>query len=97
MKSGVRHDSDRTGVDVFLRQIQAVINRQDSRGKLATVECPTLVLCGRRDNPCPVDVSEELANKIPGAYLIILETCGHISTKEKVTQALIGGIRSKKA
>jgi len=97
MKAGMQHDSDRTGADVFLRQTHAVINRQDSRGKLAAIACPTLVLCGRRDNLCPVDVSEELANKIPGAYLIILETCGHLSTKEKVTQALIGGIRSKKA
>src|SRR5579883_3053484 len=41
--------AERVGKDAFLRQQKAIIGRVDSRPLLATIRCPTLVLCGRED------------------------------------------------
>lgn len=68
------------GVAVFKRQQEAIIGRIDSRPSLAQIRCPTLVLCGREDVITPVPLHEEMAEAIPGAQLVVLEGCGHIST-----------------
>ena len=79
------------GRDVFLRQQRAIIDRIDSRPFLPRIRCPTLVLCGRDDAVAPVEVHEEMADAIPGAGLIVVEHCGHLSPLERprpVTKAL---------
>jgi pimeloyl-ACP methyl ester carboxylesterase len=79
------------GLEVFRNQIDAVVQRPDSRPGLASVRCPTLVLCGAEDVICPVDRHEEMADLIPGASLVVVEGCGHIATMEKpeaVTEAM---------
>lgn len=72
-----------TGFEAFERQERAIIARPDSRPALPSVECPTLVLCGREDSITPVEAHEELAANIPGAKLRVLEKCGHLSTLER--------------
>ena len=79
------------GKEAFVRQQRAIMSRAESRPLLATIRCPTLVLCGRQDQLTPLDRHEEMAAGIQGARLEVLEECGHVSTMEKpdqVNQAL---------
>ena len=79
------------GPEAFERQERAIIGRPDSRGDLASISCPTLVLCGLDDALTPPPLHEELADGIPGASLRLIERCGHLSTLERpeeVTNAM---------
>lgn len=79
------------GIDGFVRQQHAAMGRQDSRQTLATIQCPTVVVCGRDDQITPLELSEEMASTVPGARLVVIERCGHMSTLERpdeVTAAL---------
>jgi pimeloyl-ACP methyl ester carboxylesterase len=84
--------ADDVGVDGFVRQERAIISRPDSRPMLRDIRCPTLVLVGDADAATPPDLSREMADAIPGARLVIVEHCGHLSTIEQpdaVNAALI--------
>lgn len=74
------------GPEVFVRQERAIIGRADSRPTLASIRCPTLVLCGREDLITPPDAHEELAAGIAGAQLVIIEECGHLLPLEQPEQ-----------
>ncbi len=74
--------ADSVGKDAFLRQQNAIMRRADSRPGLSAIECPTLVVCGREDVLTPPDLSVEIAGLIPGAELVLVEDCGHLSTME---------------
>lgn len=71
------------GPEAFERQERAIIARPDSRGDLASIDCPTLVLCGREDEITPLHLHEEMAELIPGAWLRVVDECGHLSTLER--------------
>lgn len=71
------------GKDAFIRQERAIMSRADSRKLLTTIGCATLVLCGRQDALTPLARHEEIAARIKGAGLEIIEDCGHLSTLEK--------------
>jgi pimeloyl-ACP methyl ester carboxylesterase len=80
------------GPDVFHSQSLALRDRTNSVPTLATIDCPTLVLCGAEDKLCPVDYHQLMAHEIPNAQLMIVEDCGHISTLEQpdiVTRSLL--------
>ena len=74
---------DDVGAEAFIRQQMAVISRPDSRPSLAWIKCPTLVLSGDTDNTIPNSLSEEMANGIHGARLVILPDCGHLPQVEQ--------------
>jgi pimeloyl-ACP methyl ester carboxylesterase len=74
------------GQHAFTRQEHAIMSRADSRPLLPTIACPTLVLCGRQDAVAPLDRHEEMADGIPGAALVVIEECGHLSTLERPTE-----------
>jgi pimeloyl-ACP methyl ester carboxylesterase len=71
------------GPEAFIRQQNAAISRPDGRADLAKIDCPTLVLCGRQDQPIPLEMSEEIASGIKGAKLVAVEDCGHLSALEQ--------------
>jgi pimeloyl-ACP methyl ester carboxylesterase len=75
--------AERVGKAGFLRQQMAIMGRPDGRGDLGRIACPTLVLCGRQDALTPPALHEELAALIPGARLVVVEHCGHLSTLER--------------
>ena len=82
---------ERVGGEAFLRQQKAIQGRVDGREDLARITCPTLVLCGREDQLTPLDAHIEMAENIPGADLVVLGRCGHMSAMERpddVTTAL---------
>ncbi len=79
----IREMAERTGVEAYIRQQKAIISRPDFRPDLAKIKCPTIVLCGRQDQLTPLENSEQMAAAIPGAKLVIVEECGHMSTLER--------------
>ncbi|PWC32503.1 alpha/beta fold hydrolase [Azospirillum sp. TSO35-2] len=74
---------ERVGVDGYAREQEAIINRPDSRPGLGAIRCPTLILCGRQDALTPPALHEEMAAAIPGARLVLIEDCGHLSAMEQ--------------
>jgi pimeloyl-ACP methyl ester carboxylesterase len=72
-----------TGVDAFLRQQRAIMARPDARPSLAAIRVPTLVLVGEGDELTPPALSQEIAAGIPGAGLVTVPDCGHLSTVEQ--------------
>ncbi len=70
-------------VESFINQQNAIISRSNSVPLLSGISCPTLVLCGRQDALTPLSAHEEMADKIPGATLVVIEKCGHVSTMER--------------
>jgi len=75
--------AERVGRDAFFRQQRLIMNRPDSRRDLGLIHCPTLVLCGRQDARTPLAASEEMAEKIPRAALVVVEDCGHLAPMER--------------
>jgi len=97
LKRLVRAMAEEIGPEAFLRQQQAIIGRPDSRPGLAAIACPTLVLVGDGDELTPPHLSEEIAAAIPGARLVLIPECGHLSTLERpqaVTEALVEWMES---
>jgi pimeloyl-ACP methyl ester carboxylesterase len=69
--------------EAYLRQLAALWARADSRPHLARIACPTLILSGRADAVCSVALHEEMAAEIPGARMVVIEQCGHLSAVEQ--------------
>lgn len=82
----------RRSAEMFAAQIRALLARPDASGLLAGIRCPTLVLCGAQDGWAPAARHVEMAERIPGARLVLVPECGHMCTMERpeeVTQALL--------
>ncbi|MGY3586170.1 alpha/beta fold hydrolase [Bradyrhizobium sp. USDA 4350] len=75
--------SEDVGAEAFIRQQNAVLSRPDSRPSMAWIKCPTLVLTSDTDNTVPNLLSDEMANGIPGAKLVVLANCGHLPQLEQ--------------
>ena len=63
-------------VEVAASRIDAIM-RHDRRGRLGDIRVPTLVIVAQDDIITPRFYSEELASRVPGAKLVVLETGGH--------------------
>jgi pimeloyl-ACP methyl ester carboxylesterase len=77
--------------DIFGAQIRALLARPDATELLPAIRVPTLVLTGAQDVNSPPAANEEMAARIPGATLCVVERCGHMSMQEQpaaVTAAL---------
>ena len=99
--SGLRQSVSDMGNDVgpeaFARQLTAIMTRPDSRSTLAWIKCPTLVLTSDQDNTVPNSLSSEMAGGIPGAKLVTIPDCGHLTPLEQpqaTADALVEWLRS---
>jgi pimeloyl-ACP methyl ester carboxylesterase len=93
----VRAMAAETGAEAFVRQTKAIMGRQDARPLLSEIRCPTLVLVGDGDVLTPPELAKEIAAGIPGAKLVIVPDCGHLSTIEKpdvVNTAMVEWLRA---
>jgi 3-oxoadipate enol-lactonase len=61
---------------ILARQMIACVEH-DARDRISLITAPTLVLAGREDPFVPFSLSEELAARIPGARLSVLDGSGH--------------------
>lgn len=80
------------GPEVFRRQSLALKDRADSVPTLSTIDCPVAVICGDEDSLCPLAYHELMAERIDGAELTVIESCGHLSPIEqpaRVNQLLL--------
>jgi pimeloyl-ACP methyl ester carboxylesterase len=93
----VEQMAEDVGVEAFIRQQRAIMSRPDSRPMLASIKCQTLVLVGDSDAATPPELSKEMSDAIPGARLVVVKNCGHLSTIEQpaaVNSAMIDWLQS---
>ncbi len=92
------HDmGDDVGPEAFARQLTAIMSRPDSRPTMAWIKCSTLVLSSDEDKTVPNSLSVEMAGGIPGAKLVIIPDCGHLTPPEQpqaTAEALAEWLRS---
>jgi pimeloyl-ACP methyl ester carboxylesterase len=70
------------GVDVYQRQLHALMARQDSTSYLPDYQGPALVLCGELDVLCLPEWHVEMADLLPNATLSVIPGAGHLATIE---------------
>ena len=56
---------------------------QDRAAPIERISCPTLVIAGEEDTVYPPELAEEMARRIPGAELLMLERTGHLANLEQ--------------
>ncbi|OAD83026.1 alpha/beta hydrolase [Comamonas thiooxydans] len=71
---------------IFAAQIDALLGRPDATAVLQTLNCPTLLVCGRQDLWSPLSRHERMQQLCPGAELVVIEDSGHMSTMEQPEQ-----------
>ena len=69
-------------VEGFAAQADACLTH-DTRGRLASIAAPTLVLAGTEDAFTPFPLSQALAAAIPEATLDTMPGCGHVMFYER--------------
>ncbi len=74
---------ERGSLEAFAAQIEALLARRDATALLATIDVPTLLLCGREDAWSPPSRHEFMQRRIAGSRLAVIEQCGHMSTMEQ--------------
>lgn len=75
--------AERVGQDAFIRQVKAIMGRRDGRPDLEAIRIPTLILAGRQDLLCPVEMQEEMQARMPQSKLVLIEDCAHLSPLER--------------
>ncbi|MDR3326508.1 MAG: alpha/beta hydrolase [Rhodospirillaceae bacterium] len=71
------------GVDAFIRQQTAILNRSENRSVLFTIKVPTLVVGGRQDTITPPEIIHEISDNIVGSKRVIIEDSGHLTPLEQ--------------
>jgi pimeloyl-ACP methyl ester carboxylesterase len=74
---------ERRTPDLFALQIKALLGRPDATSVLATLECPTLVLCGREDTWASPSRHDSMAKMIRHSTMEIIPDCGHMAPLER--------------
>lgn len=74
-----------TRATVFMAQLHALMN-SDRSERLCDIKVPTLVVHGCDDKLIRPSNGRELAKRIPGAQLAMLENCGHMPMYEKTNE-----------
>ncbi|MDB5819475.1 MAG: alpha/beta fold hydrolase [Rhizobacter sp.] len=59
------------------------VSSVDWLGQLPTISAPTLVIAGADDMGTPVAMAQEIANRVPGAQLVVLKDASHLSVVEQ--------------
>jgi 3-oxoadipate enol-lactonase len=63
----------------------AMARRPDSTPDLATIDVPTAVVVGEDDSITPLEMSQAMSDRVPGATLSIIPGAGHIANIEAPT------------
>ena len=67
---------------IFYNQSVALRDRSDQSTTLERVTCKTLLVCGDKDQLCPVSYHSDMKTMIKKCDLIVLEGVGHMPTLE---------------
>ena len=71
------------GPETFVKQLNILESRPESRPSLGAISCPTLLVVGQHDRVTPPELHEEMRALIPEARLKTLQTCGHYAPLER--------------
>ena len=63
--------------------MQGVIDRAGVADALAQIQIPCLIIVGDQDTATPVEKSERMRRRIPGANMVVIPGAGHTSTVEE--------------
>jgi 3-oxoadipate enol-lactonase len=66
----------------YLKTLEASVS-QDRAAPLEKIAAPTLVVAGDEDRVYPLEIARRMAQRIPGAELVVLRRCGHLSNLEQ--------------
>lgn len=80
-KRGAR-ERDLLMVDGFARQ-KAALDNFDTHERVSAIKVPTLVIHGNEDIMVPYRFGEELASRIVGSKLVLLDGCGHMIAPDR--------------
>ncbi len=69
-------------IDSYVQTARALA-AQDALGDLEDIAVPTLVVSGELDRLVPVPLARGMAERIPGAELVLIAGAGHISNLER--------------
>ena len=69
----------------YLKTLEASV-AEDRAAPLESLRMPTLVITGDEDRVYPRELTQRMAQRIPGAELVVLEGCGHLSNLEQPEQ-----------
>ena len=69
--------------DDLVACVEAIRDRPDSRPTLPTIDVPTLVLVGEKDELTPPPESAAIASGIPAAKLVVIPESGHLAPLER--------------
>jgi 3-oxoadipate enol-lactonase len=61
----------------FTAQVRAILDAPDAADQLSRIDVPTMVMVGNQDILTPRGDSEELAERIPGAELVVISGAAH--------------------
>ena len=68
---------------IFEGQQRAGLTRPDAAPYLEQIACPTLILVGRDDGWSPPAQHQEMAERIEGSQLVLVDRSGHMVTVEQ--------------
>lgn len=79
-------------VDGFARQ-KAALDNFDSHERISAIKVPTLVIHGNEDIMVPHRFGEELASRISGSKLVLLDGCGHMIAPDRYHNLVLEFLR----
>ena len=82
----------RQGRDACAAQTLAGLTPRDQSDVLAEVRCPTLICAGEFDTLRPVEVHRDMAARVPGSRLAVVEGAAHMVAMER-PDALVAAMR----
>jgi pimeloyl-ACP methyl ester carboxylesterase len=74
---------DRTSVQGYAGDLMAMATRPDSVDMLASINVPSLVIVGEQDGLTPPADAQLMAERIPGAKLVVIPGAAHASNMEQ--------------
>ena len=77
------------GPELFARQSDAALTRQDHWGTLPSLSMPTLLIWGAADGFVPAEIGKQMAHALPDARLEVLPGCGHFPSIERPDETTI--------
>lgn len=81
----------RRSLETLAAQTLAALARRDQADVLAGLRCPTLICAGEEDRLRPVALHRDMAERVAGSRLVIVEGAAHMAPMERpdcVTEAL---------
>jgi 3-oxoadipate enol-lactonase len=81
-------------VEVPLGQLQAMLSH-DTLERLGSIQAPTLVLTGGKDQLIPSGSAQELASRIKRAKLVVIEKGAHALGGKKFNEEVLGFLNGK--